>query len=326
MFTIKAGKKGLGTSPLFKQKTSGMGHLLNLDKDKIESIADGNKQDLELSIELLIPNKEQPRKNFAEDELDSLMDSINKHGIIQPIVVRKLDDSYQIVAGERRFRAAKRLGLKTVPVIIKNYSTEEVTEIALVENLQRQDLDPIEEAYAYTRLVDVFKQTQEMIAARLGRSRSHVANMMRLLNLPEPIRRDLSVGDLSIGQARPLLSLPSEDAQIELAERIKDEELNARQVEQLVKKILNGTNQSKPKEKLEDTTEIKELVERLKLSLGSPVAIKFKSAKNISGTIQITFSSEDELNRLMSYIEQNNTPKNDIQTVENTEDIMEFKL
>ena len=296
----KLGKKGLGSSPLEKKKSNGMGALLNLDKKKFDSIADGNKH--ELPLELLEPNIEQPRKNFAEDELESLMESIRDHGMIQPIVVRKVNDKYQIVAGERRFRAARRLGLKTVPVVIKNYSTEEVTEIALVENLQRQDLDPIEEAYAYSRLVEVFKQTQETIAARLGRSRSHVANMMRLLKLPEVIKTDVSLGELSIGQARPLLALPTENLQITAANRIKDEDLNARQAEALVKALLN----EKPKRvnvKPQESAEVRSLVERLKLSLGSPVAIKLKAGKQVRGTIQISFSSEEELNRLMSYMD-----------------------
>ena len=191
-----------------------------------------------------------------------------------------------------------------VPVIIKDYSTEEVTEIALVENLQRQDLDPIEEAFAYQRLLDTFKQTQDLIATRVGRSRSHVANMMRLLKLPEAIQNDLSVGELTIGQARPLLSLSNEKAQLEVAEKIKEEDLNARQVEALVNSLAS-TKKSKTNKKptKKDSAELRALTERLKLSLGSPVNIKLKAGKKVQGKIEISFVSEEELYRLLLYME-----------------------
>ena len=282
----------------------GIGSLMNLDNTKtIDEIQQSNKS--ELPIEVIVPNENQPRKNFSEDGLATLVESIKQYGIVQPIVVRKLGDTYQIVAGERRYRAAIEVGLRTVPVIIKDYSTEEVTEIALVENLQRQDLDPIEEAYAYQRLMETFKQTQEKIAVKLGRSRSHVANMMRLLQLPEPIRNDLSVGDLTIGQARPLLGLKDEALHLEAEEKIKEGELSARQVEALVKTLV------KPKQVKKDTTqsssndsaEIRALVEQLKVSLGTPVTIKLNTGKTMKGRIEISFSSEHELERLLSYMQ-----------------------
>ena len=258
----------------------------------------------ELPLYKIVPNPEQPRKNFAEDALETLVESIKAHGIVQPIVVRKMGDEYQIVAGERRYRAASILKLESVPVVIKDYSTEEVTEIALVENLQRQDLDPIEEAFAYQKLADTFKQTQDVIATRVGRSRSHVANMMRLLKLPEAIRNDLSVGELTIGQARPLLAISDESIQLELAEKIKEEDLNARQVEALITSYAS-TKKNKPKKKAtQSNAEVRALIDRLKTSLGSPVNIKLKSGKKVQGKIEITFSSEDELNRLISYMDE----------------------
>ena len=281
----------------------GLGNLMSAAPTEVLDDAMG-KRIHELPLHKIVPNPEQPRKNFAEDALETLVESIKAHGIVQPIVVRKMGDEYQIVAGERRYRAASILALESVPVVIKDYSTEEVTEIALVENLQRQDLDPIEEAFAYQKLADTFKQTQDVIATRVGRSRSHVANMMRLLKLPEPIRNDLSVGELTIGQARPLLAISDESIQLELAEKIKEEDLNARQVEALITSYAS-TKKSKPKKKpTQSNAEVRALIDRLKTSLGSPVNIKLKSGKKVQGKIEITFSSEDELNRLISYMDE----------------------
>ena len=286
-------KKGLG---------KGLGALLQTSEQTFEEI--NQQQTHELPLKDIEPNPDQPRKNFTEDALETLMESIKNFGIVQPIVVRKKGKKYQIVAGERRYRAASALGLDQVPVIIKDYSTEELTEIALVENLQRQDLDPIEEAFAYQRLLDTFKQTQDLIATRVGRSRSHVANMMRLLKLPEAIQNDLSVGELTIGQARPLLSLSNEKTQLEVAEKIKEEDLNARQVEALVNSLAY-TKKSKTNKKptKKDSAELRALTERLKLSLGSPVNIKLKAGKKVQGKIEISFASEEELNRLLLYME-----------------------
>lgn len=255
----------------------------------------------ELNLTEIHPNPNQPRKNFAEDDMATLIESIKLYGVFQPILVRKEGDGYQIVAGERRWRAAKEAGLETIPVLVKDYSTEEVTEIALVENLQRQNLDPIEEAYAYQRLITTFKQTQEVIATRLGRSRSHIANMIRLLQLPELIRNELSSGEITVGQARPLLSLSKEALQIEALGIIKEKELNARQVEQLVKTW--GQNKAKKKTSKGDSAEIRALVDRLRLSVGSPVSIHVKNAQKVQGTIEITFRNEMELERLMEYLE-----------------------
>ena len=286
-------KKGLG---------KGLGALLQTSEQTFEEI--NQQQTHELPLKDIEPNPDQPRKNFTEDALETLMESIKNFGIVQPIVVRKKGKKYQIVAGERRYRAASALGLEQVPVIIKDYSTEEVTEIALVENLQRQDLDPIEEAFAYQRLLDTFKQTQDLIATRVGRSRSHVANMMRLLKLPEAIQNDLSVGELTIGQARPLLSLSDEKTQLEVAEKIKEEDLNARQVETLVNSLASTKKvKTKKKPTKKDSAELRVLTERLKLSLGSPVNIKLKAGKKVQGKIEISFASEEELNRLLLYME-----------------------
>lgn len=256
-----------------------------------------------MDLTLIHPNKNQPRKNFANDEMVTLIESIKTHGIIQPIVVRPIEDYFQIVAGERRWRAANEAGLKEVPVIVKNYSTEEMTEIALVENLQRQDLDPIEEAFAYKRLAETFNFRQEDIALRLGRSRSHVANMMRLLQLPEFLRNELSAGELSIGQARPLLGLPNEDLQRTALEQIKEHEMTARQVEALVRQLLAGPKKERTT-KAENTAEVRALTDRLRVSLGVPVAVKLKAGKKVQGKIEVTFRSQEELDHILQYMEQ----------------------
>lgn len=272
----------------------------------------------ELPIEDLIPNEDQPRKNFDEQSLATLAESIKNLGIFQPIVVRKQKDKYQIVAGERRYRAALMVGLETVPVVVKNYNTEEMTEVALVENLQREGLDPIEEALAYQGLMNTYKQTQEMISARLGRSRSYIANMMRLLKLAASVQKDLIEGDLTVGQARPLLALRSAAQQVEAAERIKEGELSARQAEQLVKAMMSKKTKSKDTTEPHDTAEVRALVDRLKLSLGSPVSIKFRAGKKVQGKIEIAFSSETELERLIAYM--------DAQESTEHEETMEFRV
>ena len=272
----------------------------------------------ELPIGDVIPNEDQPRKNFDEQSLATLAESIKNLGIFQPIVVRKQKDKYQIVAGERRYRAALMVGLETVPVVVKNYNTEEMTEVALVENLQREGLDPIEEALAYQGLMNTYKQTQEMISARLGRSRSYIANMMRLLKLAVSVQKDLIEGDLTVGQARPLLALRSAAQQVEAAERIKEGELSARQAEQLVKAMMTKKTKSKDTTEPHDTAEVRALVDRLKLSLGSPVSIKFRAGKKVQGKIEIAFSSETELERLIAYM--------DAQESTEHEETMEFRV
>lgn len=254
-----------------------------------------------VSIHKIKANPNQPRKHFAPDELATLVESIKQHGLIQPLVVTKTEDGYQLVAGERRWRAAKEAGLEELPVVIKNYSTEEITEIALVENLQRQNLDPIEEAYAYQRLVDVFKLSHDKIAFRLGRSRSHVANMVRLLKLPEYIRNDVSSGELTVGQVRPLLTLP-EELQKEAWQQIKERELSARQVEQLVAQLKKGKRKASVKPVV--TAELRAITDQVKANLGVPVAIKFQAGKKVRGKVEITFKSQDELEYVLAYMQQ----------------------
>ena len=301
--------------PRDSKKKGGLGRgvlsLLPQDEPKTESAATADIDEagktgiIELPLIEIEPNPNQPRRHFLEDEMATLVESIRQYGVIQPIVVCKMDDKYQIVAGERRWRAAQLAELTTIPVVIKDYSMEQITEIALVENLQRQDLDPVEEAYAYKRLMDTFKKTQEAIATRLGRSRSHVANMVRLLQLPDFILTELSLGDISIGQAIPLLSLKNKELQKEALKLIKEKELTARQVETLVKQMLDGTygKQAKARKNIQQTAELRAIMDRLKVSLGMPVDIKVKAGNKVQGKMEIAFRSEEELNYLIDYIE-----------------------
>ena len=307
----------LGIIMVMKQKKERKTLATMMGEQSIET-ALPEREVHELPIEDVIPNEDQPRKNFDEQSLATLAESIKNLGIFQPIVVRKQKDKYQIVAGERRYRAALMVGLETVPVVVKNYNTEEMTEVALVENLQREGLDPIEEALAYQGLMNTYKQTQEMISARLGRSRSYIANMMRLLKLAASVQKDLIEGDLTVGQARPLLALRSAAQQVEAAERIKEGELSARQAEQLVKAMMSKKSKSKDTTEPHDTAEVRALVDRLKLSLGSPVSIKFRAGKKVQGKIEIAFSSETELERLIAYM--------DAQESTEHEETMEFRV
>ena len=307
----------LGIIMAIKQKKERKTLAAMMGEQSIET-ALPEREVYELPIGDVIPNEDQPRKNFDEQSLATLAESIKNLGIFQPIVVRKQKDKYQIVAGERRYRAALMVGLETVPVVVKNYNTEEMTEVALVENLQREGLDPIEEALAYQGLMNTYKQTQEMISARLGRSRSYIANMMRLLKLAASVQKDLIEGDLTVGQARPLLALRSAAQQVEAAERIKEGELSARQAEQLVKAMMSKKTKSKDTTEPHDTAEVRALVDRLKLSLGSPVSIKFRAGKKVQGKIEIAFSSETELERLIAYM--------DAQESTEHEETMEFRV
>lgn len=296
--TKKKGGLGRGVLSLMPQADA---------KEVLASEEIKNKQTglVELALTDITPNPNQPRRHFLEDEMATLVESIKQHGLIQPIVVSKQGDIYQIVAGERRWRAAQLAGFTTIPVVIKDYSSEQITEIALVENLQRQDLDPVEEAYAYKRLMETFKKTQEEIASRLGRSRSHVANMVRLLNLPDFVLVELSVGDITIGQARPLLSLKNKELQKEALQLIKEKELTARQVETLVKKLLEDKQQQgeKAKQNPHNTAELRAIMDRLKVSLGMPVDIKVKAGKKVQGKMEIAFKNEEELAYLIEYLE-----------------------
>ena len=257
----------------------------------------------EIDINKIEPNKDQPRKNFDEEKLNSLKDSIAEMGVILPIIVSKADKSghHMIIAGERRWRASKLAGLKKIPVIIRDYDDKKVTEVALIENLQRENLDPIEEAMGYKSLLDGFSMTQEEISKRVGKSRSAITNTLRLLNLPDPVIRMLIEGELSRGHARAVLGAPTTDDMVEIAKIAVEDELSVRQVEDLVKKYIKKETSSPPKEKKNDilNKELSYFSSKLSKTLGTKVNIHQGARK---GKIEIEYYSPEELERIIERI------------------------
>lgn len=249
-----------------------------------------------LKISDIEPNREQPRKNFDKDALEELADSIKQYGLIQPIVVQKKDDYYEIIAGERRWRAAKIAKLKEVPVIIKEYSPQEVMEIALIENIQRKDLNPIEEALAYKSLIDEYNLKQEELAKRVSKSRTAITNSMRLLKLSNAVQEMLVNEEFSMGHARALLTLEHEELQIEAAKTIVDRGLSVRDTEKLVKSILNPKQVKLSIPSGEDAIYTK-MSDKLKEIMGTKVSINHK--KGGKGKIEIEYYSQEELERLL---------------------------
>jgi ParB family chromosome partitioning protein len=255
------------------------------------------------------PNRDQPRKNFDEDALQELADSIKQFGLLQPILVQDKKDYYEIIAGERRWRAAKLAGLKEVPVIIKNYTSQEIVEISLIENIQREDLNPIEEAQAYKRLLEEFNLKQDEVADRVSKSRTTVTNSMRLLKLTEPVQQMIIDGMLSTGHARAIIPIEDAEQQLQLAQRIFDEKLSVRDVEKLVKQMLKpAEDKNKVDEKEKAMQYIYQDIEnKLKERLSRKVAISSKG-KNGAGKIEIEFYSNDDLDRLIELLSEVKQP------------------
>ncbi len=255
-----------------------------------------------MKLSIIEPNQGQPRKDFNEESIGELADSIKKYGVLQPLLVQKSGDHYEIVAGERRWRAAKEAGLKEVPVVIKEYTKQQAMEIALIENVQREDLNPIEEAQAYQQLMQEFELTQEEIAERVSRSRTAITNCMRLLKLDKRVQDMLIQGQLSSGHARALLALENQDAQYQIGLKIIDQRLSVREVEKLVKLLGKPKKPEKPKEEEKDLSFIfKDLEDRMKQVMGTKVIIN-KKDKN-KGRIEIEYYSEAELERIVELIE-----------------------
>ena len=274
----------------------------NTEKEKavVEKVVE-KKSDTVLRITEIEPNKGQPRKNFNEDALEELADSIKQFGIIQPLVVQKRDGYYEIIAGERRWRAAKKAGLKEVPAIIKDYTDEEMMEIALIENLQREDLNPIEEAQAYKKLINDYKLKQDEIAEKVSKSRVAITNSMRLLKLSEKVQ-DMIVDEMiSSGHGRALLALNDKKMQEELANRIFDEKLSVRETEQIVK-ALNNPKEKKQKEEYSDNFVYEKIENEFKEIIGSNVSIKRKSQDK--GKIEIDYYSTEDLERIIDLIKK----------------------
>lgn len=245
------------------------------------------------------PNKKQPRSNFDEEKIASLAESIKEHGLIQPIIITPANNNmYKIVAGERRWRAAKKAKLKEIPALIRDYSDEQVAEIALIENLQRENLNPIEEAVGYNLLMDEFNLTQEVISQRVGKSRSAVANSLRLLSLEKEIQKLLIDGLITSGHARAVLSLEDKELRKALAKKIIDDNLNVRQAEALAKQLQKKTPAKKKKEKTAYDIEIENIQNKLSSAMGTKVSINHTPKK---GKIEIEYYGNDDLNRILEY-------------------------
>lgn len=257
-----------------------------------------------LNINRIEPNKNQPRKEFNEDALQELADSIKQFGVIEPLVVVKRKGYYELIAGERRWRAARLAGLKEVPVVIKDYDDQQIVEIALIENIQREDLNPIEEAHAYERLTQEFNLTQDEVAERVSKSRTTVTNALRLLKLTEKVQQMLIDDMLSTGHVRALITITEPQLQYETAMYIFDKKLSVRETESYVKKLLN----KKPKEKTSEKEDpelsflYKAIENRLKESLGTKTTIKAKTKD--SGKIEIEYYSQEDLERITQLLAQ----------------------
>jgi ParB family chromosome partitioning protein len=248
----------------------------------------------EIELDKIIPNEYQPRKVFNDEKLKELASSIKEQGVIQPVIVHRAGNGYQLIAGERRWRASRLAGLKTIPALVKEATKREFLEMALIENIQREDLNPLEAAEAYKRLQDEFKLTQEDLAKRVGKERSTVTNFLRLLSLPREVKQDLATGALSMGHAKALLSLDRVHAQIQAAAAIVKNGLSVREAEALASRLKNP-----PKEKPRQSHELKSVEEKLKKALGTKVSI---AAKAKGGRIVIEYYSNDELDRILEKI------------------------
>ena len=255
--------------------------------------------EIKVKINEVEPNREQPRKDFDEDALMELADSIKQFGILQPLLVQQKKDYYEIIAGERRWRAAKLAGLKEVPIIVKNYTDQEIVEISLIENIQRENLNPIEEAMAYKRLLEEFNLKQDEVAERVSKSRTAVTNSMRLLKLSDRVQQMIVDDMISTGHARALLAIDDEEQQYVLANKIFDEKLSVREIEKLVKALKNPKKETK-KAKIEHVFVYENLEEQMKNIIGTKVSVNPKA--NGKGKIEIEYYSEEELERIYDLI------------------------
>ena len=270
---------------------------MSVAEDKIiEDVAkkEGNIEEV-VDINYVTPNRDQPRKNFDKEKLEELAESIKIHGIVEPILVQDRKDHYEIVAGERRWRAAKLAGIKKVPVFVRNYTERQIKEISLIENIQREDLNPIEEALAYKDLMTEYSLTQEEVASRVSKNRTTITNSLRLLKLGKKVQNMLINKSISEGHARALIGIEDEKKQLEIAEKIVKDKLSVRDVEKLVKE---SDKPSKPKKELSEDLEIfyKDIAEKMKQRLGTKVSINAKG--DGSGKIEIEFYSNDDLERI----------------------------
>lgn len=291
------------------KKKTGLGRGLNTlipsapvkdtESEKILKKEEQIKSEIMVPILKVEPNPNQPRRQFDDDSLQELADSVKQYGILQPLIVKKHDKFYEIIAGERRWRAAKLAGLKEVPVLIRDYAENEIVEIALIENIQREDLNPIEEALAYKRLMEEFSLKQDQVAAKVSKSRAAITNSLRLLKLDQRVQNLLSEEMITTGHARALLAIEDPDQQYETAMKVFDEKLSVREIEKLVKQMSKKKKETPKEENKVQEFLFANIEESLKQALGSKVNIKNRNNK---GKIEIEYYSKEELDRLVDML------------------------
>lgn len=286
-------KKGLG---------KGLGSLFSEEdvKQVTAEVSETKEGDIStIRMSLIEPNKDQPRRHFDEEKIAALAESIKEHGLVQPIIITPAKNGmYKIVAGERRWRAAKKVNLKEIPAVVRTYNDEQVAEIALIENLQRENLNPIEEALGYNLLMEEFDLTQEVVSQRVGKSRSAVANSLRLLSLEEEIQELLINGNLTSGHARAVLSLEDKELRKALSKRIVEDNLNVRQAEALAKQLQKKAPQKKEKVKTAYDIELEKIQTDLSTAMGTKVKINHTPKK---GKIEIEYYGNDDLERVLEF-------------------------
>ncbi|MBQ9911346.1 MAG: ParB/RepB/Spo0J family partition protein [Lachnospiraceae bacterium] len=293
----KAKPKGLG-----KGLGSLLGDVADITRVTASPVTEEDlKTEQNVKIRLVEPNRDQPRKAFDEESLKELADSIALHGVIQPLIVRKKDEHFEIIAGERRWRAAKLAGLKEIPVIVKDYTEEEIAEISLIENIQRSDLNPIEEAEAYDKLIKGYGLTQEALAERVSKNRAVIANALRLLRLPQDVRALLENGSLSTGHAKAILGAETGELQSEIAKTVVEKGLSVRDTEALVKNAGKQKKSSGTAKKLRNTAEYEKVEKDLKAKLATKV--KIERREDNAGRIIIDFYSLDDIERILKHIQ-----------------------
>lgn len=292
---VKRGGLGKGLDSLIPDNKS----MKNIKKEPEKKEENQNSGPVMMKINDVEPNREQPRKNFEEDTLLELSDSIKQFGVLQPLIVQKRKDYYEIIAGERRWRAAKLAGVKEVPVIIKEYTDQEILEISLIENIQRENLNPIEEAMAFKKLLHEFNLKQDEVAERVSKSRTAVTNSMRLLKLDERVQQMIIDDMISTGHARALLAIDDGEQQYNLATKIFDEKLSVRETEKLVKDMKNP-KKAKAKQEIKNSFIYEDLEERMKRVIGTKVHVNHKP--NGKGKIEIEYYSDSELERIFDLL------------------------
>lgn len=272
----------------------GLGALLGESAVEVESSHDVSAL-RNVPVAQVVPNPDQPRRTFDAEELEELTDSIRQNGILQPIVVREKDDAYQIVAGERRYQAARKAGLSTVPVVVREVTDDEVLQLALIENLQRSDLDPLETALGYQSLIEQNGLTQEELGHIVSKSRSAIANALRLLDLPEPVQDLVRQGKLTAGHARAILSVEGDEGRVALAQKVVNEQLSVRQTE-ILAPLFSGKEERVPPKREQTPSAYRQAARRLRNGLATKVSVKTVRGKN---RIEIEFGDEDELAALV---------------------------